>query len=691
MVTIIIPVFNEEKVLESFYLELCKSVKRDKNFQIIFVDDGSSDNGLNLIKNIAAQDPRVKFISLAKNYGQQAAIYTGLKYARGNAVIVMDCDLQDPPELIPKMIKEWQDGAKVVLPLRRSRNDRLHKKLTAALFYTALNLCRKPRLNPGVGEFYLLDKSAVESIITNARAPLFLRGTVQSLSFKKIFFPFDRLSRKDGQSGYSYLKMISLARDAFCSQYDRRADLPDYEIIESNVYSGKTAAIIGAGAGGLITAYYLAHLGVKVSLYEKSSSVGGLAASELICGQKYDRYYHHIFRNDHALFDLLRILEMDEKNGWHKSSVGGLLDKKLYNMNSLSDLFRLPTMTGWSKIRMLFGAWRLARSKQIDTNISAKNVIETKLGDAAWRGFWQAPFESKFGRFSGEISASWFQARLESRAATRRCGREILGYPQGGFALIIDALKKEIIAHGGQIFTNTEISKITTKNHHFTLSLLPTSLSSSPSLSSSSPFDICISTLPPHLTKKIFPAYKSPPIEYIGFVGAILVLKKPFSPHYWINVLDKDAPFGVIVEQNNLSPLSLREPMYSSARGNLSSKDCFALAPNNTFHHILYLGKYTEALSDFYNLDDKIIKNIAADWLETIKPKVKSDIIEIKVFREPHAQPIITTKYKKPPHTCGEISGFYTTSMAHIFPADRGLNEAVKEAKKIVNIISQTL
>lgn len=710
LLSIIVPFFDEQKIIRLFYKELVKNLVADYNYQIIFVNDGSTDKGFDIIKRIAREDSRIKYLSLQKNYGQQAAIYTGLRFARSRAVIVMDCDLQDPPSLIPKMVKAWEDGAKIVLPLRQCRQDHWRKKVSAAAFYTIFNLCRKSKLNPAVGEFYLLDISARSELLHKVTMPLFLRGTVQHLSYKKQFLPYIRGPRFAGQSGFSFLKMLRLARDAFYSRAKVRSTknvaqaflsavarrfggaeveacsskpINSYLIQESNIFEGKTAAIVGAGISGLTLALYLGRLGVKVSIYEKDSKVGGLMTSELIHGQKYDRYYHHIFKKDSNFLELINSLGLSSKLHWHTSRVGALFGNRLYAMNNIIDLLHLPVMSIGAKLRMLSGSIRLSKTIAFTKTDTAESMISKDLGQVAWSAFWRSMFESKFGLFSRQISAAWFQARLKARATSRRYGREILGYPDSGFDTIAKALKKEIIARGGKIFTGIEVDNIATKNQQFTLSFSPTSLFSKSSLSSSS-FDLCISTLPPYLTSKIFSAYKSPPIEYLGFVGVIVVLDKSFSSHYWINVLGRDTPFGVIVEQNNLVP-----PFPSSHSLSSRLKVAAATEMEGSLYknHILYLGKYIDTTSEFYNLPDETIAKIASGWLEQIKTGAKNDIVEIKIFRDPRAQPVVTTKYKKPPHVC-DIDGFYSTSMAHIFPADRGLNEAVKEAKKIVQLIT---
>lgn len=694
-ISIISPVYNESESLPAFFKELIKYLYDNiYNFEIILVNDGSTDNTIEIIKNFTKQDNRVKYISFNKNYGQQAAIYTGLKFASGEVIVIKDCDLQDPPSLIPEMISEWEKGNRIVFALREKRDDKPSKKFSASAFYSTLNLFNKNKLNPALGEFYLIDNSIRIKLLKNLMAPLFLRGSLQLFTEKKIYIPYHRAKRKTGKSGFSFIKMLRLARDAFQFRRRKKIPLPEFDIAESNIFDDKSVAIIGAGFSGLVMGYYLGRLGMKVSIYERDNSIGGLLASETILGVKYDRYYHHIFKSDTNLIGLIGSLGLAPKLSWNRSHVGALYDNKLYAMNGLLDLWRLPVMSKKAKIKMLAGGLGLSRSIKNVRTLTAKSLISQMMGKAAWSYFWQALFEAKFGAFTDNISAAWFQSRIKTRALSRQLGHEVLGYPEGSFDTIVQALKKEILANGGKVFTNSYINFVTCHESRFSLSSRATNTfcekSRDPSINKT--FNYCISTLPPSETSKIFPSYKSPHIKYIGFVGAIVVLKKRFSQHYWINVLDKDAPFGVIVEQNNLATLSLRaKPMFFGWQSNLSpflsSRAQRSGAEGSLYNHILYLGKYIKTTSGFYNLPDKEIIGIAADWLERIKPGIKGEIIEIKIFKDSHAQPIITTKYKKTPHTIKSAPGFCATSMAHIFPEDRGIENAVTEANKICRMI----
>jgi protoporphyrinogen oxidase len=654
-ISIISPVYNESESLPAFYKELIKYLPDNiYNFEIILVNDGSTDKTADIIRRLASKDMRLKYIFFDKNYGQQQAILCGLKHCTGQAAIVMDSDLQDPPSLIKKMIRRWQDGADIVLPVRKSRKDNSLKTLLAEAFYLLLNSTQSTKLNSKIGDFYLINRPTIDLIINSGRQPSFLRGEVQKIHLKKDNVYYDRQSRRYGKSSYSIIKMIKLGASAFGYRRHRIQSELRIKVVESNIFN-KKIAIIGAGISGLICAYRLSKLGYIVTLFEKDAQVGGLAASTELAGMKVDKYYHHIFPKQVHILALYNELGIYSDLQNLPTSMACIKDNVIYPFNNAKDLLGLPFYSLQQKILLGFGNLRTRKiSPKNISHITAKELIRNIMGTSAWNDFWRPVFKSKFGVYSDKISASWFVMRITNR------GKNIMGehliYPKGGFGKLINTLVERVYVNGGTIKTSNLVKNIKKRQSYFVIS--------------NEKYDYCISTIAPEKTAEILPHYNPSNISYLGVVGLIVALNKKFSLHYWINILDCNAPFGVIVEQNNLAPPSSRAQR-SGAEGSLCD------------HHILYLGKYTKNSSVLYNLPNTDIAKIGVNWLEKIKPGIKDEIIETKIFKDSFAQPIITTNYKKPSHTIKDIDGFYTTSMAHIFPEDRGLENAVIEANKI--------
>lgn len=217
VLSVIVPVFNEAETLSILMPRLSTSLK-NVEWEVIFVDDGSTDASLDIIRKAAALDRHIKLLSFSRNFGHQAAITAGLDFAEGDAVVVMDADLQDPPELLPKMLELYQEGYDVVSPRRVSREgETLIKRWTAKLFYRFMALMADKRLAAEVGDFRLFSRRAVLAIRTFREQHRFMRGLVAWLGLKEAILPFERQTRAAGETKYPMLKMLQFAWTAIAS------------------------------------------------------------------------------------------------------------------------------------------------------------------------------------------------------------------------------------------------------------------------------------------------------------------------------------------------------------------------------------------------------------------------------------------------------------------------------------------
>jgi polyisoprenyl-phosphate glycosyltransferase len=217
LVSVVVPVFNEEETLGTLMLRLRQALS-NLNWELIFVDDGSTDSSLDIIRQAALRDQRVKAISFSRNFGHQAAVTAGLDFAEGDAVVVMDADLQDPPELLPEMVRLFEQGYDVVSPQRTARGgETAFKKLSAALFYRMMTRMIDRRLRSDVGEFRLFSSRAVLGIRAFRERHRFMRGLVAWLGLKETILPFERDPRASGKTKYSLLAMVRFAWTAVSS------------------------------------------------------------------------------------------------------------------------------------------------------------------------------------------------------------------------------------------------------------------------------------------------------------------------------------------------------------------------------------------------------------------------------------------------------------------------------------------
>lgn len=208
---IIVPCFNEEGNIEKLISEI-ENLNLE-NYRLIFVNDGSSDHSLEVIKSLSSSKRYIKYISFSKNFGHQAALRAGIKYSNANALITMDADLQHPPELIPRMIKKWQEGNQVVYTKRDDNKSSAgrFKKITSKLFYYILNKLSGLDMSFGMADYRLLDKSVVKVINEIPEKQLFFRGFIAWCGFNQYEVEYIPNRRFSGKSGYTFKKMVSLA------------------------------------------------------------------------------------------------------------------------------------------------------------------------------------------------------------------------------------------------------------------------------------------------------------------------------------------------------------------------------------------------------------------------------------------------------------------------------------------------
>jgi len=219
LLSVVIPVYNEADGLLALMGRLRSVLEQiDFDYELVFIDDGSSDDTGRLLQSLAAGDYRVKVLSFSRNFGHQAAITAGLDFAGGDAVVIMDADLQDPPELIPEMVKLFMQGYEVVSAQRQARpGDGPCKRITAAAFYWFMRRFIDERLPPEIGDFRLFSKAAVLALREFREQHRFVRGLVAWLGLKEIIIPFHRDAREHGATKYPIRKMFGLAWTAISS------------------------------------------------------------------------------------------------------------------------------------------------------------------------------------------------------------------------------------------------------------------------------------------------------------------------------------------------------------------------------------------------------------------------------------------------------------------------------------------
>ena len=260
--SLIIPIYNEEETIPELYRRVSDVMDSlDDSVELILINDGSRDRSLNLMRELQERDARVCYISFARNFGHQAAVTAGLNFARGQVIVVLDADLQDPPELIPKMIESWQAGYHVVYAQRTKRKkESWFKRLTAYLFYRLLRQLADVDIPADTGDFCLMDRQVVDLLNSMPERNRYIRGLRAWIGFRQTAVKFERDPRFAGEVKYTFKKSLALAINSLVSF----SKIP----LRISTYLGLFSALI---------ALFMALLVLYWRLQQPDSPVTGLA------------------------------------------------------------------------------------------------------------------------------------------------------------------------------------------------------------------------------------------------------------------------------------------------------------------------------------------------------------------------------------------------------------------------------
>jgi len=421
--------------------------------------------------------------------------------------------------------------------------------------------------------------------------------------------------------------------------------------------------IIGGGITGLTLAYYLSKNGHHPMVFEKDSEIGGLIGTINVCGSRLEKYYHHIFSGDKHTLELIEELGLSKQMDWLKSSIGVFYKNKTYPFSSPIDLLKFPYLNLFDKFRSGLSTIYLQRCQKWEKfkEKKASEWIKKHMGKNVWEVLWRPLFQGKFGKYSQDIAMSWFWARINCRSAAKIGGEKLI-YPRNSYQEIIDKLSDKIVENKGKIIFNSSIEKLIPGKEEKIDLVVGTERYN---------FDLVLSTIAPPLLSCIIPdAFRDfkkqlSEVIYIGNVSTILILKEKLTNYYWTNILDRDISFAGIIEQTN-----------------------FVVPSHYKNKHIVYISHYTPVDSEYFIADNKELLNKYLVSLNKINSRISSILEDVLIFKYPYAQPIIFSgrpyeilQFQTP------IKNLYQLSMAQIFPEDRGVNIAIREAKKLVNFI----
>jgi protoporphyrinogen oxidase len=420
--------------------------------------------------------------------------------------------------------------------------------------------------------------------------------------------------------------------------------------------------IVGGGFTGLAAAYELARHGVKVTLLEAESEIGGLAASFDVHGEKLERFYHHWFTNDIEVTQLIEELGLTSKIEVNPTNTGIYFSNRFYKLSTPWDLLKFTPLSIFSRLRlgaMTLRARRVKDWKRLEDK-TAHEWLRELGGEDVYRVIWQPLLTGKFGPYAKRVSAVWFWSKLKLRGGSRgKSGEERLAYFKGGFAGLAEAIVNQILDFGGRIELNALVKKIERIEGRWHIDTEQGIFTSD---------KVIVTTALPLLAKMI--EDWAPPqyinelnrIKYIGNVCLVLELNRSLSSTYWLNVNDPSFPFVGIIEHTNFE----RPETYAG-------------------RHIVYISKYLPHTDQLYAMDPDGFLEYALPYLQKMFPKMEKSWIKARhLWRARWSQPIVEKYYSKLiPQEDTPFEGLHICTMAQIYPEDRGTNYAIREGRRI--------
>ena len=428
-------------------------------------------------------------------------------------------------------------------------------------------------------------------------------------------------------------------------------------------------AIIGGGITGLAAAYKLSKKGYDVTIFESSYFLGGQASVINLSGNKIERGYHHLFKNDKEIIELINELGLENSLKWFKSSVGMYSNKKLYPFSTPRDLLAYKPINIINRIKLGFVSLYLKRQRNWKKyeKMTAETWIKKYAGNEIYSKIWGPLLKSKFGYFYKKVNMSWFWSKMITRFASRnKKGEEILGYLINSFDELIEKLVKEIENNGGKILLNSKVINIEQKNN-----IVKNIKYENKGKIKNFKSDVFISTIPNYELKNIITfednfQKKLDVAKYLGASVFIINLKNKFSPFYWINIIDEDVPFLGLIEHTNLVDKSY----YNG-------------------DHILYITNYLDYKHEVFKTNKDVLFKKYVKYLKKINPDFNEKWVKNYVYNSVSAaQPLLPVNYSLlKPEFKSPISNLYIGNTSQIYPEDRGTNYSVKIAGEIVSLL----
>ena len=435
--------------------------------------------------------------------------------------------------------------------------------------------------------------------------------------------------------------------------------------------------IVGGGVAGLAAGYELIKSNHEVTIIEAGSILGGQVRTFEIGGQQIESFYHHLFKSDVTIIELINELGLGDDLIWHDSSTAINTDNKIYPFASPFDLLRFDQVSFITRIRLGLAALWLRKNSNWHKyeGIKAQDWIISKVGRDGYEKVWEPLLSAKFGAHASNVSMAWFWGKIYLRFASRDSGifgGEQLGYLRGSFGRLVERLANKIISSGGEIKTSMSVNNILIDEGKVT----GVSTIEGGKLVNIAA-DAVIATIPSGVFAKLVPELASLDPDYFAKLNRIqyqwasvlvLVLDRPLSAYYWMTMTDKDCPFVVTVEHTNFVP-------HQDYDGK----------------HIVYFSNYTDPQDPILDLSPDELLETYVPYIKRINVEFSHDwILEKWLFVDRAGQPIVHSLYHRDivsHHS--PVHGLYLANTTQIYPEDRGQNYSIRMGQRVASLINE--
>lgn len=440
----------------------------------------------------------------------------------------------------------------------------------------------------------------------------------------------------------------------------------------------KKIAIIGGGFSALNLAWQLINDDdaekLRIEIFDKNPQLGGMAGGfkEKNWNWTLEKHYHHLFAKDSAFEKFLKSLALEKQLFFRKTKTSTRWQGKNYQLDSAWSLLAFEKLSLIDRLRtgLVLAFLKILPNGQFLEKYQASAFLQKTVGKKSWQIIWEPLFKAKFANWAEEINMAWFWARIKPRTVK-------LGYVEGGFQFLATQIQNQLAKKGVKFFLQHEVKKIYLPSHQKTnnsqFKLTIKSLNNQQIEVREKKFDLVISTLPSPQFKKIvdLPELKNNHLRGLAAMTLILRLKERLLQNqtYWLNINEKHWPFLAVVEHDHF--------VDNKHYGN---------------EHIIYLGRYLSSTDPVYKYSAKKIWQSYLPFLRKLNPKIEQLLIDYRLNKEDFAQPLVKINHSQHlPAMSTSCSNLYWVSMQHIYPFDRGLNQAIVSSNQLAKQIKNNL